>query len=189
MDFKELREPSVFLASPGDLSDLRGQIRRMFADLRKQVANHRNIEMYAWETEIPESGFEQWLPAQQQIPLPSDSNCKGVLCFFAERIGTPMHDAGIYRAYIGDAEKFGSESGHLVLDWEPGAEEHGGFPLTGTVFEVLVALAANDASGRPRHGSPPFHIWFLGDETILTEPYDQANWGNNRHYNEVFPTF
>lgn len=189
MDFKELPEPNIFIASPGDLSELRGKVRDMFKNLRNQVANHRNIEVYAWEVEVPESGFEQWLPAQQQIPLPSDPNCRAVLCFFSERIGTPMKNTELYRECIGDAQKFNSELGRLVLDWQPGAEEDGGFPLTGTVFEVLVALAANEASGRHDRGNPPFHIWFIGDETILTERADEANWGNKRYLKIMFPTF
>jgi cytohesin len=189
MDFKELQQPSIFIASPGDLSELRGKVRDMFENLRNQVANHRNIAAYAWEVEVPKSGFEQWLPAQQQIPLPSSPNCRGVLCFFSERIGTPMKNTELYREHIGDAEKFNSERGRLVLDWQPGAEEDGGFPLTGTVFEVLAALAHNDASGRHERGDPPLHIWFIGDDTILTERADEANWGNKRYLNRVFHTF
>ena len=185
MEFKALSQPSVFLASPGDLSQLRMSVLRAFEKLRTEVANDRNIRAYAWESEIEDLGFHQWLPAAHQIPLPSDPLCRAVLCFFSERIGTPMRDSESYRSHLGNAEHNGCNAGHLVLNWKDGAEEEGGFPLTGTVFEVLVTLASNEKAGYPKEGSPPFQIWFIGDEAILHDDPENANWGNGRLYNEI----
>ncbi len=192
MKLPQLPRPSIFLASPGDMSDLRLEVRRMFQRLRTEVVDDYGIGLYGWELEVSESGFDQWRPAQEQIASPDDPLCKAVICLFGERIGSPMAGHG-YLHLLGGAERQRGPNGeHLVLDWQSGAEKEGGFPLTGTVFEVLAALAANDQAGRPAEGAPPLKILFLGDDTILelieNDAHQKdlrvsnANWGLRRLY-------
>lgn len=186
MTFRTLDEPSIFLSSPGDVWAIRESIKTMFEDLRKQRPN-KGIKLYAWESEISKSGFDQWRSATEQIPLPSDPFCKAVIFLFGERIGTPLVNAQAYRQYLGEDEILQPQGSkyHLELNWESGLEMSGGFPLTGTVFEMLVTLAANEEAKKNKRAQIPFKLFFIGDETLLsviraetdTKPED-ANWGN-----------
>ena len=47
-----------------------------------------------------EGGCDDWVPAQGQIPLPSDPNCRAVICAFGARLGTPL-SAGLPLSAIG----------------------------------------------------------------------------------------
>ena len=119
------------------------------------------------------------MPAETQIPLAADPNCKAMLAFFGERIGTPLLDEELFKPYIGEWQE--SSAGKLVTPWKPGAEDEGGFALTGTVFEVLAAMHANRQSGYERvSGKPPLEIWFYGDHSIIDADPMKANWGRCR---------
>jgi ankyrin repeat protein len=186
MAFKELTEPSVFIASPGDVGETRKSVSAMIEGWHKQSPG-KGVKPYAWESEISTSGFDQWRPAPEQIPLPSDPLCKAVLFLFGERIGTPFIGAQSYRQYLGDDEVLQPQGCkyRLELNWEDGLEKSGGFPLTGTVFELLVTLAANEDARKLRRAYLPFMVILIADETILSaiqsetnaRPED-VNWGN-----------
>lgn len=182
MSFKDLTEPTLFLASPGDVE----QFRVALLPTIKRFTNKR-LNPYAWEAEVSKSGFDQWRLIQTQIPLPSNPLCKVVLCLFAERIGTAMENAESYAKYLGPKERLAFGDNRLELHWQPGMEMTGAFPLTGTVFEVLVALAANEEQESTR-GRPSLAIWFVGDKTILEAIHSdldvkRANWGNRTLFN------
>jgi hypothetical protein len=185
MNYKDLTEPTLFLASPGDV----GKIRAALLPTIKRFT-HRRLSPYAWESEVSKSGFDQWRPIQTQIPLPSNPLCKVLLCVFAERIGSTMENAQSYAQYLGPKERLAYGRYRLELNWQPGMESTGAFSLTGTVFEVLVGLAANDnhAEKDSRRGHPSLAIWFVGDKTILDAinsklDVTRANWGNRELFN------
>lgn len=182
--FPSLAEPSVFVAAPGDLAYLREAVARELDALQRKVADDHGIRLYDWQVDKAEDGFRDWVPPQGQIPLPSDPQCRAVICMLGERIGTPMpvdFDTGP----LGPLQALDGERARLVHPWEPGAEERGGFALTGTVFEYLAALHANRTRvperGSIEHGRPPVLLLVVGDDTVRQDlsPLD-ANWGGHR---------
>jgi len=188
--FAALDGPRVFLASPGDMGYMRTAILREFSALRQEVADDLGVLPYAWELERSATGFQDWKPAQMQIPLPSSPYCRGLICLFGERIGTPL-PADFPTMEIGE-EGRPTESGgpRLVHPWRPGAEGDGGFPLTGSVFEYFVAIHANKRRGNPEAGAPPICLIFVGDKKIR-EPGDPLNaqWGRLRLRHEAEADF
>lgn len=184
--FPLLPAPSVFIAAPGDVEYLREAAIREFEALVEDVADDHGLHVYNWVYDKAEEGFKDWLPAQQQIPLPSDPLCRAVICLLGERIGTPL-SVDVSTAPLGPLEDVTAGGFRLVHPWEPAAADHGGFPLTGTVFECLVALRANQEDGarvagdRGQEGDPPLLLLLVGDESVVeeTDPLD-ANWGMRR---------
>lgn len=185
-DFPPLSAPSVFIAAPGDLDYLREAAVREFEALVGEVADDHGLQVYNWVYDKAEEGFRDWLPAQQQIPLPSDPLCRAVICLLGERIGTPL-SSDFDTAPLGPLEEIAAGGFRLVHPWEPAAAERGGFALSGTVFECLVALRANRDSAvaavddRGEGGDRPLLLLLVGDESIAeeTDPL-LGNWGMRR---------
>lgn len=185
MKFKKFDGPKVFLSSPIDLTILRGNFVKMFYNLREKVTYHQDIMPFAWEWDKPEGGYDQGRSIVRQIPLAKGAYCKALICLFAERIGTPLANAEQYVGFLGGFEKLRTNKGeHLVLDWKPGDENDGGFALTGTVFELLTVLSENKYLEEKGMKTIPLRIIFIGDESILEEYPEDANWGNRKLFNQ-----
>jgi len=185
MEFIKLTEPTLFLSSPADLGEMRAKL----STTVERFARGR-LKPYAWEDEFSDSGFDQWRAIAEQIPLPIPPFCKVVVCLLGERLGTPLVNARSLIDKLGPEELWrppGAEY-RLELDWKEGLEEERAFPLTGTVFEVLAALASNHAhptNPETKQGTPSLLIWLVGDESVLqalesdiTFNSGHANWGN-----------
>lgn len=197
--FPKLEGPRVFIASPGDLQYLRHAAHGIVYDLKSGSVRHQDLEVYDWQYEKAEDGFADWIPAQQQIPPPWDPLCRAVICFFGERIGTPLLQSVPPEKLEERLGKYvtpgASGSPRLVHPWRSKEAlkiaEDGGFALTGTVFECLAALHANeraraDRATSGRSGRPPIRILFLGQEEILNEgKVLSAGWGHKRLRNYV----
>lgn len=165
--FPTLTEPTVFLASPGDVAELRTAVGAEFDSIRSAVANDLGMKLFRYEIDRAKDGFDDAVPAQEQIYLPSDRNCKAVVCILGEKLGTPL-GPDMPLGPIGNVHSAGGY--YLQHPWVPGAEANGAFPLTGTVFEYLTSLHAK-LDGK-------LLLLILGDETILTEDNPlNANWG------------
>lgn len=182
MSFPPLRQPSVFVAAPGDMEYLREAAIREFTALADEAADSHGLQVYDYRYEIGEDGFKDWIAAQGQIPLPSDPLCRAVVCLLGEKIGTPLsHEFDV--SPLGPLEQYADRTTgvRLVHPWEPGAEEEGGFALTGTIFEYLVARRSMQQQDRP-----PVLLLLVGDETIRDETDEMAaNWGHGRYRNFV----
>ncbi len=180
--FPRLKRPTVFIAAPGDLAHLRRATARMLGEMKSRSADDHGIVLFDWVIDMAADGFMDWIPAQGQIPLPSDKLCRAVVCMFGERIGTPLPPDFDLTA-IGDLAAFASEQ-RVVHPWNSAVAESGGFSLTGTVFEFLAALHAN-AGGAARSeqelGNPPVLLLFVGREDLDgdLDPLDMG-WGNYR---------
>ena len=160
--FTKLDEPSIFIASPGDLASLRESLCQEIEALRSRLTG--GVKPYAWEFEMSKTGFDHWRPLPTQIPLPSSRYCLALICIFGERIGTPISQAKDFPIeVIGDWGRGHAPESHLVYPWRERAEFEGGFALTGTVFEYFVAMAANERQGLPRKGAPPILLMCVGD--------------------------
>lgn len=188
----KLHGPSVFVAAPGDVKYLRDAVIREFEALRRSVTDDHAVKLYDWVVDKAEDGFDAWRPAQAQIPLPSDPFCRAVICIFGERVGTELPE-DFPLAPILPALTSRTEGPRLVHPLTEDALESGGFGLSGSVFECLAALAANDAAvarEQIEHGRPPVLILVVGDETIVDEgdPLD-ANWGWHRLLNAALTRF
>jgi ankyrin repeat protein len=184
MSDQGLNKPFVFIGGPSDVAYLRLGALRELESLKERAADDFGIEPYLWEDDKAENGFDVWLPAQAQIPLPAGPRCKAVISIFGERIGTPLPDDFPLDAIGGEGFRDRNQGPRLIHPWRPGAEQEGGFPLSGSVFEALAAVAANgeveDAQALER-GNPPVLLLFVGDRTILdAEDPEDGNWGGGR---------
>ena len=176
-----LEAPSVFLAAPSDLREFRLKFKQSVDRLFLDAADQTNLSVYTWEDH--DEKIDQSLPIQARIPLPSDDHCKAVMCFFGERIGTPLPLEFAHQNYDPDEAEHRPGDARLVIDWHAGDEVEGGFALTGTVFEVLVALRRN-AKLQSEADRLPLSVIFFGDETILGPKWD-ANWGYRKLRNKL----
>ncbi len=185
MAFPPLKRPSVFIAAPGDMEYLREAARREFEALVGQAADSHDLEVYDYRYEIGADGFNDWSPAQEQIPLPSDPLCRAVICLLGEKIGTPLsRDFDV--SPLGPLEQYQDNAAgvRLVHPWEEGADEQGGFALTGTLFEFLAARRSMQQQKRP-----PVLLLLVGDETIQEETdWMVTNWGGGRYRQHVEET-
>ncbi|HET6980203.1 MAG TPA: ankyrin repeat domain-containing protein [Pyrinomonadaceae bacterium] len=183
--FPELEEKSVFIAAPGDVAYLREAVRQELSELKKRAADDYGITPYLWEIDKAKDGFSQYLPAQGDIPLPSDPNCVAVICIFGERVGTPL-PSDFPLTHLGGCPALRSESKHRLLsstsDVDPAAVENA-FPLTGSIFEYLVAVAA--------YPQRPLLLMFVGDNSILDNKKELINrkWGLWHLRNEAKKSF
>ena len=185
--FPKLEKPSVFIAAPGDVQYLRKAATSEIQLLRASAVDGDQLAIYDWTVDKSQSGFDAWIPAQGQIPLPADPNCKAVICAFGARIGTPLPaefpigELGSYATRI-------STRGHRILSpWRAGAETEGCFPLTGSVFEYLAALAVGEKENAT---APPVLLMFVGDDSIAADmDLLDANWGGQRLAEEARSRF
>jgi ankyrin repeat protein len=149
--FPPLREDTVFVAAPGDVTSLRAQIERIVRQLAEESSTYSHLRPYSWDLEFdPEGpGFEQRVSKQRQIPRPADPLCRGTICILSERIGSPQeNDFPLH--LLPEAQEWTDREQKYWLQhpWPQDAEaqnallEKGGFPLTGTVWEFLDAHRA-----------------------------------------------
>jgi hypothetical protein len=178
--FPKLDRPTVFIAAPGDVKYLRTAAVAEIEQLAARSADPDQLAIYDWMVDKSDSGFDDWLPAQGQIPLPSDPNCRAVICAFGERIGTPL-PADFPLEAIGCHASTRSRRGYgAALPYDDADPPPNSFAITGTVFEYLAALSATQ--GDADH-APPVLLLFIGDNSIRddTDLLD-ADFGGRRLY-------
>jgi ankyrin repeat protein len=178
--FPKLDRPTVFIAAPGDVKYLRTAAVAEIEQLAARSADPDQLAIYDWMVDKSDSGFDDWLPAQGQIPLPSDPNCRAVVCAFGERIGTPL-PADFPLDAIGRHADTRSRRGYgAALPYDDADPPPHSFAITGTVFEYLAALAATQTDA---DHAPPVLLLFIGDNSIRddTDLLD-ANFGGRRLY-------
>ncbi|HEX7330736.1 MAG TPA: hypothetical protein VF290_04505, partial [Pyrinomonadaceae bacterium] len=182
--FPRLSDKSVFVAAPGDLAYLREAVRQELNELKKRAADDHGITAYLWEIDKAKDGFSHYLPAQADLPLPSDPNCVAVICIFGERIGTPLpHDFPLDP--LGDCPALSDKSKYRLLSstTDMDTADAKAFPLTGSTFEYLAATADADTK--------PLLLMFVGDNSILDNNKELINrkWGLWRLRNEAKKLF
>ncbi len=182
--FPRLTRPSIFLASPGDVAYLRKLTESVIEDVKQAVADDRDIDLYAWEVDKAVDGFDDRIPAQEQIPHPCDPKCRGVVCFFGEKVGQPLSPDHPIDS-LAPIEPMRDQGAYgLVIPWDPEAAHDGGFALTGSTFELLATLATIQRArdeGRGLQAEIPLLLRFVGDPSVLDarDPLDAA-WGNQQ---------
>jgi ankyrin repeat protein len=186
-EFPSLSGPTLFVAAPGDVAYLRDIVVREHAALCVAVGDDHGVSLYQWMVDKSVDGFADWIPAQGQLPRPSDPNCRAVICMFGERIGTPL-PADFPIASLGPLDPGPDQDApHVSHPFDPASIERGGFALSGTVFEYLAAVEANARSyASDRGGRPPVMLLFVGDDSLHheTDPRN-ANWGGQRLFEQA----
>lgn len=169
--FPTLERPSVFIGSPGDVDYLREGARREFYKLRDEVADIHGVELYLWEDEHFEQGFDHNKPYQGSIPLTSDKNCRAVIFLFGERIGSEL-PPDFPKDKLADTRAMDPHTAHSLIHPWPESAPDKSFPLTGSTFEYLVAES----------GQTPRLVLFFGDNSLHTDDnvFDQ-HWGLDRY--------
>lgn len=177
-EFPNLDRETIFIAAPGDVRYLRTAAISEIEQIKARSASALDISIYDWMVDKSENGFDDWVPAQGQIPLPTDPKCRAVICAFGERIGTPLPESFPLDA-IGRHATARSHRGYGASlphnDTDPAQNS---FAITGTVFEYLAVL---EAAQQGAEHVPPALLLFIGDNSILddTELLD-ANFGRGR---------
>ena len=176
--FPPLLQKSVFVAAPGDMAYLRQAVKQELDELKRRAADDHGISPYLWEIDKAKDGFSLYIPAQADIPLPSDPNCVAVICIFGEKAGTPLSKDFPLEPLAGSFALSDDSTYRLLHPWQglEGAgepETERAFPLTGSIFEYLAAVAA--ASEKQK----PLLLMFIGDRSILSKEEKLLNkkWG------------
>lgn len=173
-NFAKFKGPSLLIACPGDMDYLRASTIKLFRQLQLQIANDQDLDIYDYVTETREAGFKSWTHAQLQIPPPTDAACRAVICFFGERIGTPLSDE-VPLDLIASSPALNRTSGpRATRANEPTPAADDTFPLTGSTFEYLAAI---EEAQRRRL---PVLLLIVAEPAVLTKPLLQARWGNRR---------
>lgn len=175
--FRTMDAPKVFVACPSDVGRIRDLARAELLALKDGAADDHGLDVFDWVDDTQEGGFRQSAPAQSQLPLPSDPQCRAVICAFGERIGMPLPNTVPIWPISAQLRQAGNR---IRRDWRKDYIADGSFALTGTIFELFSALERNAASPSAlEKGNPPILILFYGDETILRTDLDamDANWG------------
>ena len=185
--FPNLDGPTVFIAAPGDLEYMHNAAIAEIEYCKAESIDGDRLSLYDWSIDKSKNGFEDWIPAQGQIPLPNDPNCRAVICMFGERIGKPLPEdfpLDVIESHLG---RVSSRGYRLCIPWCPGAESDGGFALTGSVFEFLATFVQHENSDKH---APPILILFIGDESICDDTnLLDANWGGGRLLEQAHKRF
>jgi len=169
----------IFIAGSSDVRQLRAACEKSIDAIIARLSPEETIEPYSWDIAKQEDSFDQRLRMQEDLPLPSDPRCRGVICLLGERLGYPIDDGFVPDAYIPDIDAWCSDTRRyrLLHPWPHALEMQaqmdalaaGCFPLTGTVFEFLVARA---------HGKK-MHLCLVSDKEIAPGD-DSARLGDYR---------
>ena len=181
--YPPFNRPTIILSSPWDVGEYRSLAHEIHKDRTGDLEHPDTIGLFAWERATKDDPFDDRLPAQQQIPSPQDPLCAGTMAIFGEWIGRPLPANWDTSPVDGLGVQDEGQRFRLVHPWEEGAEANGGFPLTGSTFEVLTALAASKAKGL---SAPPLLILFVGPSSSADEPdATAADWGNRTLRNQI----
>lgn len=146
------QKAAIFVSSSSDLADTR---RALALDLSNWI--RRNgvddvVAPYLWEEETAHGRMtSERLPIQPQLRDPYAYDVPFTICIFAERCGVPLKGE-MPPAWAARIEPWraGADGRGLIHPWPETAKEQdaalekGGFPLTGTVFELISAHAQDD---------------------------------------------
>ncbi|WP_424967169.1 ankyrin repeat domain-containing protein [Dinoroseobacter sp. S375] len=170
---------------------LRRMASSIFEDMNRQGGRSLGIHIYKYEdAELEDTDSK---PIQELICRPDDKLSEGLVAFFGEKIGKDLHsnsDKGMLSDLpdlISGIKRNGKRY-RLVHPWIDGAEEDGGFPLTGSTFEVLCAIAGQarlDAQGSERR-LPSFLCFASPKEVLEFDDAEDAPWGNDQLWDDTY---
>lgn len=143
------KQPLILISSSSDLKNARG---KLGLDLRRNLRDMSlQINPYLWEDETEDGRtIQPGTPIQKQINAMLGDRVQMTIVMFGERIGEPLSGEPVdgTEELLAMWKRYG-----LLHPWPEDPAERwakldaGHFPLTGTVYELLVALALNKDSG------------------------------------------
>jgi hypothetical protein len=169
MPFEKLSKPTIFIASPSDVSEERKIAARVCQSMASKLSTP--LQTYWWEqTRVWNAGLS-W---REQIPRPSDPKCRLTICVFGEKLGSPLVTLKEGRSLPKDFVSFVKEK-NLPIDL---GSEPKKIPLTGSLFEFVDAWL-----GAERNGSKLL-VFLKGDSSIKNsdEVSHYRNFGSGRYY-------
>lgn len=147
-----MKKEFIFISSSSDLSDTR---RSLNSSLKTWLIRHdisEALSPYLWELDT-DSGrkLSDRISIQEQLLDPLLVEVPFVICLFGERIGVVLETPDLSEDWEFRIKPWrcGPDGAGLVHPWPTQPErqkealESGGFPLTGTVFELISALHAD----------------------------------------------
>jgi len=165
------KQPLILISSSSDLRDAR---RNLETSLRMGLRDMSlRITPYLWEEET-ENGrtIDPGTPIQKQINAMLAHRVKTTIVMFGERIGEPLSG----KPPEGTTELIAAWEQHgLRHPWPDSPDERrvaleaGCFPLTGTTYELLVALKLNADENRAHGERLTLRIGYVADKAIEAE--------------------
>ena len=147
-----MKKAVIFVSSSSDLTSTRQYLASELESWMRRNGVDDVIAPYLWEEEVGDGRMlSERASIQKQLRDPFAEDVPFTICMFGERCGVPLQDdlppAWEKRVSSWRAEPDGRG---LIHPWPntPDAQDQafnrGGFPLTGTVFELISAHAADD---------------------------------------------
>ena len=143
------KKPLILISSSGDLKGARA---KLGANLRSQMRDMSlQINPYLWEDETEDGRtIQPGTPIQKQINAMLGERVQLAIVMFGERIGEPLSGDPVEGtrkllkrwAALGLRHPWPEDTARRAE-----ALEQGHFPLTGTVYELLIALSLNRDDG------------------------------------------
>jgi ankyrin repeat protein len=148
----------IFISSSSDLAKSRQAIDNRLDDHLRRLGLDHLLEPYLWEIQTDDGKMlndRVAIQAQLVDTFNTFTEVPLVVCLFGERCGVPLQDTLPVPEWEGRIASWraGPDGPGLVHPWPHTQEEQdavlaqGGFPLTGTVFELISACEA-DPEGR-----------------------------------------
>ncbi|MDX0869758.1 hypothetical protein GOE00_23850 [Sinorhizobium medicae] len=128
--FKRFQRRTIFVSCSRDMADTLPMIKAVVDGLNTTLPSGEEFDLYHWKNaDIVWNSHETW---QEHINRTSDPNCHLVICLFGERIGEPLPGY------------FPCPQDLALPDWVafPYLRCDDQVPLTGTLFELLDAVAS-----------------------------------------------
>jgi len=143
---------AIFVSSSADLSDARRALADELSNWIQRNGIDDVVAPYLWEEQTDNGRMvSERLPIQQQLRDPYADDVPFTICLFAERCGVPLKGEMPAEWLVRiESWRAGADGRGLIHPWPETTEEQdvvldkGGFPLTGTVFELISAHAQDD---------------------------------------------
>ncbi|MEL7148238.1 MAG: hypothetical protein AAFO69_17825 [Bacteroidota bacterium] len=181
-NFEKLDKPTLFVASPSDVSQVREKAKKLFYDLSSRLAYAKDINIHLWEDHFMD--YDPSKTVQENTPLTNDPLCIGVIFIFGERIGSYLpYDFPVGHLQIDQNKAFDVNEEFYCVHPHSKMTSHG-FPLTGSVFEYLLTQKSFSKNGKKSNKL----VLFIGDDSLYNlDEVDAQFWGENRFLQRHFP--
>ncbi len=170
------RGAKLVLCSSSDMRHAREQVQTILDPLLSRLVTRQRISTVDWETCVAESLTEETFVMDNVRNGIPHEDIAGVVCLLGERIGLPLQSIDAYELSNLEQWSDSTRAQRLVFPWPDDKEAQlklvgaGGFPLTGTVYQILSGL----------NSGTYIHISYLANKAITSND-TEVNL-NGRHW-------